>query len=51
MEDVSFKALYGVYNVQEGAKVTIDKAMVKKHISSMMCSLYKPSAYKAQVRY
>ena len=51
MEDVSLKDLYGVYHVQEDAKVTLDKAKVKKHISSIMCSLRKPSAYKAQVRY
>ena len=49
MNDQELQLLYGVYKVNGKGIVTLDKSKVKKHISNIMCSLRKPSAYQKKV--
>lgn len=50
LDDPDLKSMYGVYRVADADQVTLDKAKGRKHISNIMCSLRKPSAYQNQVR-
>ena len=49
MANQELQLLYGVYKVNDKGIVTLDKSKVKKHISNIMCSLRKPSAYHKKV--
>lgn len=54
LDDKEVKALYGVYCVTGGdveGVVTMDSVKAKRHISSIMSSLRKPSAYQKKVKY
>lgn len=50
LEDPDIKTLYGVYKVEGAGRVTLDKTKGRRHISNIMCSLRKSSAYQKQVR-
>ncbi|XP_068705916.1 uncharacterized protein [Montipora foliosa] len=46
--DADIKILYGVYQVEGAGQVTLYKTKGRKHISNIMCSSRKPSAYQQQ---
>ncbi|XP_068736929.1 uncharacterized protein [Montipora capricornis] len=46
--DADIKILYGVYQVEGAGQVTLYKTKGRKHISNIMCSSRKPSAYQKQ---
>jgi len=46
LEEPDIKALYGVYKVNGAGEVHLDRLKGRKHNSSIMCSLRKPSAYQ-----
>ena len=48
--DADIKILYGVYQVEGAGQVTLYKTKGRKHISNIMCSSRKPSAYQQQVK-
>lgn len=48
LQDPDIKALHGVYKVEGAGQVTLDKTKGRKHISNIMCSSRKPSAYQKQ---
>ncbi|XP_068749370.1 uncharacterized protein [Montipora capricornis] len=48
LQDPDIKSLYGVYKVEGAGQVTLDKTKGRKHISNIMCSSRKPSAYQKQ---
>jgi len=50
LEDPDIKTLYVVYKQEGAGRVTLDKTKGRKHISNIMCSLRKPSAYQKQLR-
>ena len=50
LQDPDIKALHGVYKVEGAGHVTLDKTKGRKHISNIMCSSRKPSAYQKQVK-
>ena len=51
LQDPEIKNLYGIYKVEGAGQVTLDKTKVRKHISNIMFSLRKPSAYHKLVRF
>ena len=44
--DPNIKTLYVVYKVEGAGQVALDKTKGRRHISSILCSLKKPSAYQ-----
>ncbi|XP_068736703.1 uncharacterized protein [Montipora capricornis] len=48
--DADIKILYGVYQVEGAGQVTLYKTKGRKHISNIMCSSRKPSAYQQQLK-
>ncbi|XP_068711360.1 uncharacterized protein [Montipora foliosa] len=46
--DADIKILYGVYQVEGAGQVTLYKTKGRKHISNIMCSSRKSSAYQQQ---
>ena len=53
LDDKELKTLYGVYHVTGGdveGIVTMDSVKAKQHISSIMSSQRKPTAYQKKVK-